>query len=130
MKEANTAYVDSLTRLPAFVAEVDGELAGFLALEEYGGASAEISVIAVTPALHRNGVGHALIARARIWCSEHRARWLHVKARGPSTPDPYYERTRSFFAAEGFDPLFESLTLWGPEDACLVFVQAIQDRTL
>ena len=28
--------------------------------------------------------------------------------------------------AQGFEPLFESLTLWGPEDAALVLVKALE----
>lgn len=51
--------------------------------------------------------------------------WLHVKTRGPATPDPFYERTRRFYRALGFDPLFESTTLWGPEDAALILVRRV-----
>jgi hypothetical protein len=53
-------------------------------------------------------------------------RWLHVKTRGPATPDPHYERTRRFYLALGFEPLFESLTLWGPEDAALILVKTVE----
>ena len=105
LPEANIAFIESLRRLPAFVAVVETEIVGFLALEIPNAVSAEIRIVAVTPALHRHGVGHALLSRAREWCTEKRVRWLHVKTRGPSTPDPYCERTRLFFVAQGFDPL-------------------------
>ena len=123
LPESNATFIESLRRLPALVAVIDAEVAGFLAIETQNAVSAEIRIVAVKPALHRHGLGRALVSRARDWCAERGVRWLHVKTRGPSTPDPYYERTRSFFAAEGFDPLFESLTLWGPADAALVLVQ-------
>ena len=51
--------------------------------------------------------------------------WLHVKTRGPSTPDPGCEKTRRFYLAAGFDPLFESLTLWDPEDAARILVESV-----
>jgi N-acetylglutamate synthase-like GNAT family acetyltransferase len=125
LSASNMAFIESLRRLPAFVTVIEAGVVGFQALETHTVVSAEIRIVAVKPALHRNGVGHALVSRARDWCAERGVRWLHVKTRGPSTPDPYYERTRSFFAAEGFDPVFESLTLWGPADAALVLVRSI-----
>ena len=40
-------------------------------------------------------------------------------AAGEIPPAPIYE-------AMGFDPLFESRTMWGPEDAALVLVKAVR----
>jgi hypothetical protein len=37
--------------------------------------------------------------------------------------DPEYEQTRRFYLALGFAPLFESLELWGPENAALILVK-------
>jgi GNAT superfamily N-acetyltransferase len=105
------------------VAEHDGQIAGFLGLEQHNERSAEIHVMAVRPELHRRGVGTELVAFAERWCRERGVRWLHVKTRGPSTPDPDYERTRRFYLSSGFEPLFESLTLWGPENAALILVK-------
>jgi hypothetical protein len=58
---------------------------------------------------------------------QHGVRWLHVKTRGPSTPDPAYERTRRFYRAVGFDDLYESRTEWGAENAALVLVLRVPD---
>lgn len=126
LEAQNRAYVESLRNLPAAVAEVEGELAGFLALEQHFPESVEIHVMAVAPELHRRGVGRALAAWAECRCQRHGVRWLHVKTRGPTTPDPGYERTRRFYRALGFEPLFESLTLWGPQDAALILVKALE----
>ncbi len=117
--------MESLQRLPAAVAEGEGRVVGFLALEQHDPGSVEIHVMAVEPELHRRGIGAKLAAWAEDWCHEHGVRWLHVKTRGPSTPDPHYERTRRFYRALGFEPLFESLTLWGPQDAALVLVKTV-----
>ena len=125
LEAQNRAYVESLRTLPAAVAELEGELAGFAALEQHYPESVEIHVMAVEKRLHRRGVGRALAAWAESWCQAQGVRWLHVKTRGPTTPDPGYERTRRFYRALGFEPLFESLTLWGPEDAALILVKTL-----
>jgi GNAT superfamily N-acetyltransferase len=125
MEETNREYIDGLFRRPSAVAEVSGEVAGFLSIERHFARSAEVHVMAVERKLHRQGVGSALIAWAEQWCRAERVPWLHVKTRGPSTPDPGYDRTRRFYLALGFDPLFESLELWGPENAALVLVKTV-----
>jgi GNAT superfamily N-acetyltransferase len=124
--DVNDAYIESLGQQPSFVSEVDGRVVGFIALERYGEVSAEIHVMAVERERHRQGIGRALVDRARTWCRDNEVRWLHVKTRGPSTPDSNYERTRLFYLAEGFDPLYESRTEWGPTNAALVLVQAVR----
>ena len=126
LEASNRAYVESLGRLPAAAACADGRIVGFAALELHNPVSAEIHVMAVERALHRRGVGTALVRWARQASRELGAHWLHVKTRGPATPDPEYERTRAFYLAQGFEPLFESRTLFGPEDAALVLVSSLE----
>ena len=81
--------------------------------------------MAVGRELHRRGVGAELVRWAEQWCAGEGVRWLHVKTRGPATPDPGYERTRRFYLAVGFEPLFETLDLWGPQDSALVMVKTV-----
>jgi GNAT superfamily N-acetyltransferase len=129
MPEANAAYIESLSRVPAFVA-VDGDaIVGFLAMERRAFRSAEISVLGVEPARHRQGIGRALVAAAEKWCGNEKVVWLHVKTRGPSTYDDDYERTRRFYLAVGFEVLYESLTEWGPRNAALVLVKHLECAT-
>ncbi len=122
---ANAAYVESLGRLPAFVA-VRAEphtVVGFIAIEQHSPTAAEISVMGVDPDLHRRGIGHALVLAAEARCHADEVEWLHVKTRGPSTYDDDYERTRRFYRAEGFAELYESLSEWGEQNAALVLVK-------
>ncbi len=79
----------------------------------------------VEPSRHRRGIGRELVRCARNFAVGLGAHWLHVKTRGPATPDPDYEKTREFYLAQGFEPLFESLALWGPENAALVLVMRV-----
>jgi len=126
LEASNRAYVESLARLPGAVAESQGRIVGFAAIELHDPVSAEIHVMAVERALHRRGVGTTLVAWARRESRARGAHWLHVKTRGPSTPDAGYERTRAFYRAQGFEPLFESRTLWGAENAALVLVSSLE----
>jgi GNAT superfamily N-acetyltransferase len=125
IEESNREYIEGLSHRPSVVAESDGCIVGFLSIERHGPRSAEIHVMAVDPGLHRRGVGTALVDWTERWCAGESVHWLHVKTRGPATPDPGYERTRHFYLARGFEPLFETLEFWGPQDAALILVKAV-----
>ncbi len=128
LADSNREYIEGLSHLPAAVSEAGERINGFVSVRAHNARSAEIVVMAVRRDCHRQGVGRALLGWVEEWCTSSGIAWLHVKTRGPSTPDPSYEKTRQFYLAEGFDPLFESLTLWGPEDAALILVKAVPSR--
>ena len=125
IEDSNRTYIENLEKFPAAVAEIEGKVVGFVALEYHTPTSVEVHVMAVDPALHHSGIGGGLLSWADARCKEQRVRWLHVKTRGPSTPDAFYERTRRFYRSQGFEPLFESRTLWGEEDAALILVKPL-----
>jgi hypothetical protein len=52
-------------------------------------------------------------------------RLFHVKTLGPSDPYEPYRRTREFYIALGFVPLFETVELWGPDNPALILVKSI-----
>ena len=122
---SNDGYLTGLNPESSAVILVDGEVFGFISLALTAERSVEIDVLALDFKARRQGLGSRLISWAEALCGEHEVRWLHVKSRGPSTPDPHYRNTRAFYAAMGFEPLFESLSLWGPEDAALILVKRI-----
>ena len=126
VEEVNRAYIEILGRIPTAVARVDRRVVGFIALEQSNPKSIEVHVMATDRTLHNRGIGSLLMNWAKDYCHNHRTQWLHVKTRGPSTPDPYYAKTRAFYFAKGFDALFESLTLWGPTDAALILVRKLE----
>lgn len=123
--DANSQYISGLSELRSAVAIEHESVVGFVSIRDHGFGSAEVEVMAVSRALHRSGIGRLLFEWVVEWCREREFEWLHVKTRGPSTPDPNYERTRRFWQSLGFSRLFESLTLWGPEDAALVLVMSL-----
>jgi GNAT superfamily N-acetyltransferase len=122
---SNEEYVRSLPRLTTFVAMLDGAIVGFVALERHFPESAENHVLAVHPAHHRRGIGWALLTHAERWLREHGVEIFYVQTLGPSDPYPPYAKTRAFYAAFGFRPLFETTALWGPENPALVLAKPI-----
>jgi len=128
IEAVNQACVESLSELPGAVAIDDGRIVGFIALAEHTASSFEIHVLAVDPTCHRDGSGRALIAWAEAQCLHRNASWLHVKTRGPLTPDPQYEKTRQCYLGDGFTTLFETLELWGPENSALIMVKYLPPK--
>jgi ribosomal protein S18 acetylase RimI-like enzyme len=123
--ESNRAYIASLSELPAFVARSDTGVTGFVTIAQRNPRSAEIHVIAVAPELHRRGIGRLLVREAEAWLRGRGVAWLHVKTRGPSSPDPFYARTQRFYEALGFKALFETTAFWGEEDPTLLLVKRL-----
>lgn len=125
LPESNAEYLRNLSRLPSWVALLGGQLAGAITLEAHFPGSFEVHFMAVRPEHHRHGIGRALLARLEAEARTRGGRWLLVKTLGPSHPDPFYARTRAFYEAMGFSPLFESDALWGPENPALVSVKLL-----
>jgi ribosomal protein S18 acetylase RimI-like enzyme len=124
--EANASYLRNLSALPSWVALRDGEVIGVITLEQHSPDSCEVHFLAVGREYHRQGIGRALLAHLEADAKRRGARWLLVKTLGPSSPDPYYARTRLFYQAMGFTPLFESEAFWGSGTPALVCLKELQ----
>jgi len=123
--EANAQYARDIEPLPTFVVRDGDDVVGFLTIKRHYPESAELLVMGVRPDRHRHGAGRALLEAVEAWLTSEGITFLQVKTRGPSTPDPFYERTRAFYRAVGFAPLEEMLTLWSEDDAALVLVKTL-----
>lgn len=122
---SNDRYISALNPEVSAVILVDGRRLGFISLALTAKSAVEIEVLALDSKARRRGLGRRLISWAEYSCRDHHVRWLHVKTRGPSTPDSHYRDTRAFYLALGFEPLFESLTLWGSDDPALILVKRV-----
>lgn len=69
--------------------------------------SAELHLIAVSPAAHGQGIGGALTERACVDLASDRCLVLTVHTVGPSFDHDGYAQTRGFYRALGFIPLEE-----------------------
>lgn len=88
--------------------------------------AAEIELLAVPPALHRQGIGRRLIERVVEDLRHDGVELLQVKTFGSSGDSEEYERTRAFYAALGFLSLQERTDIWGPENPCLISVMPLR----
>ena len=118
--EVNAAYVRDVAELPTFGVADEA----LLSLKLHNPRAAEVYVMGVRPARHRQGVGRALIAFAEDYLRERGVEYLQVKTLGPSFSDEGYERTRRFYEACGFVPLEELHGLW-PDNPCLLMVKRL-----
>jgi predicted acetyltransferase len=123
--ESNASYARDLARLPSWVAVRGDALLGAATLGNPAPAAFEIQFMAVQPEQHRRGIGRALVARLEAEARQRGGRWLHVKTLAPSHPDPFYARTRAFYQALGFEPLFESATLWNADNPAWILVKRL-----
>jgi GNAT superfamily N-acetyltransferase len=139
-------YIESARRLPAYLAWPRGpasagrppDLAaghppvpatGVLLAVRHFPRSAEIYLLAVDPAVHRQGAGRALVTALESDLSADGVEFLQVKTLGPSHPDPGYARTRQFYAGVGFQPLEEITGLWSGSP-CLIMIKVLPGGTI
>jgi ribosomal protein S18 acetylase RimI-like enzyme len=130
IESAVAGYVRAARELPTYLAWPQAAPAsapaGVLLAARHFPCAAEIILIAVDRAFHRQGAGRALVSALEADLSADGADLLQVKTLGPSRPDPGYARTRQFYAGLGFRPLEETDELW-PDYPCLVMVKVIRD---
>ena len=127
--EAYLANLANLAILPSWVATDAGRVVGFTSMRVHNPRSVELEVLAVERERHRQGIGRRLVGAHEAEIDRRpEVTLFHVKTRGPSQPDPGYERTRHFYESLGFEPLFETEALWGPQDPALVMVRPVGTR--
>jgi ribosomal protein S18 acetylase RimI-like enzyme len=134
IESANAGYVVKAHELPTYLAwPARGSAAGaqepqpvgvLLAARHFPG-SAEIYLMAVAPAMHRRGIGRALVEALESDLIADGVELLQVKTLGPSLPDAGYDRTRRFYWHMGFRPLEEIPHLW-PGNPCLIMVKVLE----
>ncbi len=93
---------------PGLVAEVDGEVSGFLTIARPYPRTPEISWLAVRARDRRRGIGRALVLALNDQLRAHGDRLVLVKTLSDrSDPGPEYAETRAFYLAMGFIPVAE-----------------------
>ena len=96
------AVAAALDTLDVWVADVDGVVAGFVAVTLHDTESlGEVHMIAVDPAHQRRGVATALLARATSWIKDRGCAVALIGTGG----DPGHAPARAAYEAAGFTPL-------------------------
>ncbi len=94
-------YIDDIETRPVFVAQIQGQNIGIMALTQTTDASVDIHLLAVRPEHHGTGVGRAFVALAKEYAQRNDTTFLTVKTLGPSQENVAYERTRRFYGSWG-----------------------------
>ncbi len=109
---------DALRSQRGVVAELRGEVIGFLTLHPSTDVVDEVTWMAVRADHRREGIGRRLIDAA---AARSRAKALCVLTLGPSVADEGYKQTRAFYRKMKFLPVKEvSLTTWNNSHALLL----------
>ena len=99
---------EALRTQPGLVAEVDGEVRGFLTIARPYPQTPEISWLAVHARDRRRRIGRALITALTDQLRTHGDRLVLVKTLSDrDDPGPEYAETRAFYPAMGFIPVAE-----------------------
>jgi len=120
------SYVDAARTLPTAAALRNDEFVGGCVVRPHTPRAAEIELLAVSPALHRQGIGRQLVDAVEADLGNQGIELLQVKTSGPSGGSEEYERTRAFYEAIGFIPLEERTDIWGPGNPCLILVKPLR----
>jgi ribosomal protein S18 acetylase RimI-like enzyme len=122
---ANRQYMQEIEVLPTFLGFHEGVVVGFLSVREHSSATAEVHILGVRKAYHRQGIGTALLRAVEGYLGGRQVEFLQVKTLSASHPDPNYARTRAFYQAMGFKEFEELPTLWGQANPCLIMVKSL-----
>ena len=115
-------YRCDLDHMESFVADVEGRIVRFPAINQHNAHTAEFHVMGVRQEFHRRGIGRALVERAEKVLHHRGIEYVEVKTLAPSKRDANYDRTREFYAALGFRPV-EQNNLWGDANSCLIMIK-------
>ena len=118
-------YASGVQEKP-FYAIFDRDAAvGFVSIKVHNPHTAEIYVIGILEAYHRQGLGKRLVAICEEYCRNNGMEFLTVKTLDAKNPDIFYQRTRLFYQAMGFKPLEMFPFLWDEDNPCLFMAKYV-----
>lgn len=123
LEEGIKNYVSATRDSLFFISESSGEIEGFICVKQHNDLSAEILSMGVRKEVQGSGIGKRLIIEVEKTLLLLGVKYLQVKTLGPSANCEYYEKTRAFYHAMGFDSLEENTEIWGVENPCLIMVK-------
>ena len=104
LPESTAAYIRESRRQPLWADLEGGEVRGFIALKETSPHTAELAVMGVAPAYHRQGIGRGLFEALRSYARDRGYAFLQVKTVEEGRYE-VYDRTNAFYRSLGFREL-------------------------
>ena len=123
--ESIADYVSGVEDKP-FYAIYDGDtVVGFVSIKVHNPYTAEIYVMGILEAYHRQGLGRKIVAICEEYCHINNMVFLTAKTLDEKNPDIYYKRTRLFYQSMGFRPLEVFPLLWDENNPCLFMAKYV-----
>ncbi len=124
VEESRERYIRESAGQLFLAAWDDGQPVGFLCLKETGRATAEVAVMGVKQAYHRQGIGRMLMNGAKTLARQQGYHFLQVKTvQMGKYPD--YDDTNRFYLSQGFEEFEVFPMLWDEQNPCQVYVTAL-----
>lgn len=123
--QAREDYIADSAQQVFFRAAQAGRTVGFLCLRQTGDATAELAVMGVLKAFHRQGVGRALAEAAKAYAARAGYAFLQVKTVQMGRY-PIYDATNRFYLALGFREFEVFPTLWDAHNPCQIYVMSLR----
>ena len=98
---------------------------GFLCLKETGQDTAELEVMGVLQAYHRQGIGRSLFEAAKRVAIDHGYSFLQVKTVKMGCYEEY-DKTNLFYLSLGFKEFEVMPTLWDAWNPCQIYIMSLK----
>ncbi|MCI8619443.1 MAG: GNAT family N-acetyltransferase [Oscillospiraceae bacterium] len=98
---------------------------GFLCLKETGKDTAELEVMGVLQAYHRQGIGRSLFEAAKRVAIDHGYSFLQVKTVKMGCYEEY-DKTNLFYLSLGFKEFEVMPTLWDAWNPCQIYIMSLK----
>jgi GNAT superfamily N-acetyltransferase len=116
-------FIKNVKDLSFFGAEINDEIVGFIAVENYNEFAVEIHVMGVLPRYRNQGLGRQLVDFVWNKYASLGKKYLTVKTLDESAGDKFYEKTRKFYLSAGFVPVMMLKTIWSEDNPCVIMVK-------
>jgi GNAT superfamily N-acetyltransferase len=98
---------------------------GFISIQENNSFTSEIYVIGVLKEYQGKKIGRTLLEAVYAKLIKQKKKLLAVKTLDASAGYAPYDRTRSFYSANGFMPIDCYPKIWNKENPCLIMVKVL-----
>lgn len=125
LPESTEEYSTGVRNLRFWAFCADGLPVGFAALSHNSPDTAELYVLGVYRAYHRQGIGTRFLDFLCPLLRSEGYRLLEVKTLDSSRASEEYDRTRGFYQKAGFLALETNREIWGPGNPCLIMAKIL-----
>ncbi len=122
--ESTADYIEKSQNMPFIASFIDDKVVGFVVLKQTSQDTAEIFVMGVLKAFHRQGIGSKLYAEFESMAKAHGYSYIQVKTVQFGKYNEY-DITNHFYQGVGFKALECFPDMWDKANPCQIYVKFI-----